>query len=67
MFFFALGAGFPLPVLADVALPAACLGGMMLMLKPAVFRWLLQREGESQRLSGEIGVAAGAGSASSRC
>ena len=59
MFFFALGAGFPLPVLADVALPAACLGGMMLMLKPAVFRWLLQREGESQRLSGEIGVRLG--------
>ena len=59
MFFFALGAGFPLPVLADVALPAACLGGLMLVLKPAVFRWLLQREGESQRLSGEIGVRLG--------
>ena len=59
MFFFALGAGFPIPVLADVALPAACLGGLMLALKPAVFRWLLWREGESRRLSREIGVRLG--------
>ena len=59
MFFFALGAGFPVPILAEVALPAACLGGLMLMLKPAVFRWLLQREQESRRLSREIGVRLG--------
>ena len=59
MFFFALGAGFPIPVLADVALPAACLGGLMLALKPAVFRWLLRREHESSRLSTEIGVRLG--------
>ena len=59
MFFFALGAGFPVPALAQVALPAACLGGLMLALKPAVFRWLLRREGESARLSGEIGVRLG--------
>ena len=59
MFFFALGAGFPIPVLADVALPAACLGGLMLVLKPAVFRWLLLREQESSRLSREIGVRLG--------
>ena len=59
MFFFALGAGFPIPVLAEVALPAACLGGLMLALKPAVFRWLLRREHESSRLSTEIGVRLG--------
>ncbi len=59
MFFFALGAGFPIPVLAEVALPAACLGGLMLMLKPLVFRWLLRREHESSRLSREIGVRLG--------
>ena len=59
MFFFALGAGFPVPALTQVALPAACLGGLMLALKPAVFRWLLRREGESARLSGEIGVRLG--------
>ena len=59
MFFFALGAGFPLPVLADVALPAACIGGLMLVLKPMVFRWLLRREGERHRLGREIGVRLG--------
>ena len=59
MFFFALGAGFPLPVLAAVALPAACLGGVMLVLKPMVFRWLLEREGEPRRLSRELGVRLG--------
>ena len=59
MFFFALGAGFPIPMLAEVAFPAACLGGLMLVLKPAVFRWLLQRQGEPRRLSSEIGVRLG--------
>lgn len=59
MFFFALGAGFPVPILAEVALPAVCLGGLMLLLKPAVFRWLLQREHESRHLSREIGVRLG--------
>ena len=59
MFFFALGAGFPIPVLADVALPAVCLGGLMLMLKPVVFRWLLQFVGEPDRLAREIGVRLG--------
>ena len=59
MFFFALGAGFPIPVLAEVAFPAACLGGLMLVLKPPVFRWLLQHQGEPPRLSSEIGVRLG--------
>ena len=59
MFFFALGAGFPFPVLADVVLPAACLGGLMLVLKPVVFRWLLKLVGEPDRLSREIGVRLG--------
>ena len=59
MFFFALGAGFPLPMFAEVAFPAACLGGLMLVLKPPVFRWLLQRQGEPRRLSSEVGVRLG--------
>ena len=59
MFFFALGAGFALPALADVALPAGCLGGLMLVLKPLIFRWLLRREGEPDRLSREIGMRLG--------
>ena len=59
MFFFALGAGFPIPVLAEVALPAACIGGLMLVLKPVVIQWLLRRAHESSRLSREIGVRLG--------
>ena len=59
MFFFALGAGFPIPILSVVALPAACLGASMLVMKPAVFRWLLRRTGEPDRLSGEVGVRLG--------
>jgi len=59
MFFFALGAGFPIPVLAEVVLPAVCLGGLMLVLKPVVFRWLLRFVGEPERLSREIGVRLG--------
>ena len=59
MFFFALGAGFPAPVLPEVALAALCLGGSMLVLKPLVFAWLLRREQESARLSQEIGVRLG--------
>ena len=59
MFFFAIGAGFPVPALADVALPAACLGGLMLALKPVVFRWLLRLADEPDRLAREIGVRLG--------
>ena len=59
MFFFALGAGFPLPILPDIALPAGCLGALMLLLKPAVFRWLLRREGEPDHLAREIGMRLG--------
>ena len=59
MFFFALGAGFPIPVLAEVVLPAACLGSLMLVLKPVAFRWLLRLVGEPDRLSREIGVRLG--------
>ena len=59
MFFFALGAGFPIPVLADVVFPAVCLGGLMLVLKPVVFRWLLRFVGEPDPLSREIGVRLG--------
>ena len=59
MFFFALGAGFPIPMLAEVALPAASVGAVMLVIKPAVFRWVLRREGETDRLSMEVGVRLG--------
>ena len=59
MFFFALGAGFDLGVLATVALPATVLALAMLMIKPLVFRALLVWEGEEPRLGREIGVRLG--------
>ncbi len=59
MFFFALGAGFDLSVLATVAIPATVLAVAMLIVKPLVFRVLLVWEGEDKRLGREIGVRLG--------
>jgi Kef-type K+ transport system membrane component KefB len=59
MFFFALGAGFELPMLSQVIVPAAVLAVAMLAAKPVVFRLLLKREGEADKLSWEIGVRLG--------
>lgn len=59
MFFFALGAGVELNVLASVAMPAAALALVMLTMKPLVFRALLVWEGEEPRLGREIGMRLG--------
>ena len=59
MFFFALGAGFDLSVLATVAIPAIVLALAMLTIKPLVFKTLLDWEGEQPRLGREIGVRLG--------
>jgi Kef-type K+ transport system membrane component KefB len=59
MFFFSLGAGFAMPMLSQVLLPAVVLAVSMLALKPFVFRYLLLREEEPERLSREIGVRLG--------
>lgn len=59
MFFFALGAGFDISVLATVALPATVLALAMLTVKPLVFRALLEWEGEEARLGKEIGIRLG--------
>lgn len=59
MFFFSLGAGFAMPMLSEIALPAVALAASMLVLKPLVFRFLLVREQEPERLSREIGVRLG--------
>ncbi len=59
MFFFSLGAGFAMPMLSQIALPALVLALTMLALKPMVFRYLLVREEEPERLSREIGVRLG--------
>ena len=59
MFFFSLGAGFALPMLSQIAVPAAVLAVAMLVLKPLVFQHLLVREQEPPSLSREIGVRLG--------
>jgi Kef-type K+ transport system membrane component KefB len=59
MFFFSLGAGFALPMLPEVAVPAAALAFVALLAKPLLFKALLVWEGETPRLSWEIGVRLG--------
>jgi len=59
LFFFSLGAGFDLSMVAQVIWPAAVLAALTLVGKPPVFRWLLHRTGESDKRSKEIGFRLG--------
>lgn len=59
MFFFALGAGFELPVLHEVIWPALGLAGLMLLAKPLIFERLLIKNGETPKLSREVGFRLG--------
>jgi len=59
LFFFALGAGFNLGGLSDVAVPALLLAAIALFIKPWVFRLLLQREHEKARMAAETGARLG--------
>lgn len=59
MFFFALGASFNLDMLQEILVPGLVVAGLMLMLKPWVFRQLLTRTGETKALAGEVGVRLG--------
>lgn len=59
LFFFSLGAGFNLGMLAEVALPALVLGALMLGLKPLVFRVLLGQLSEKKALSWDVGLRLG--------
>ncbi len=59
MFFFSLGAGFNLGLLPEIALAAIILGGVMLALKPAAFRFLLGRQSEKKVLAWDIGFRLG--------
>jgi Kef-type K+ transport system membrane component KefB len=56
MFFFSLGAGFELPAIGSVFVPALLLAVLSLAVKPVVFRLLLVRTGETERRSREVGV-----------
>ncbi len=59
MFFFGLGAGFNLSVIADVIIPATLIAILLLIIKPVVFRFLLVKQAESNELAWEIGVRLG--------
>ena len=59
LFFFSVGAVIDPSILAKVVWPALCLGGLMLVLKPPVFRWLLAWQGESRETSWEVGCRLG--------
>ncbi len=59
LFFFSVGASFDLGMLGDVLLPALLLVGLMLSLKPLIFRFLLTRISETKELAWEIGFRLG--------
>jgi Kef-type K+ transport system membrane component KefB len=59
LFFFSLGARVDPGLVAPALLPAAVLAAAALVAKPMVFRWLLLREGEPERLARETGVRLG--------
>lgn len=59
MFFFSLGASFNITILPEVIIPALLIAAAILLIKPLVFTWLLQRAGESKGLSREVGVRLG--------
>lgn len=59
MFFFAIGAGFDFSYLSDVMLPASILAGLVMLIKPVVFRYLFVRMNEASSVSWEVGVRLG--------
>jgi Kef-type K+ transport system membrane component KefB len=59
LFFFAVGATFDLQNFNSIAVPAFITAGIMLTVKPLVFRWLLTSTGEVKIVSHEIGVRLG--------
>ena len=59
LFFFALGAGLNLSALEPIWLPAILMGAAMLVLKPIVFRFALDRVSETKKLGWETGFRLG--------
>ena len=62
VFFFALGSSIALQSLSDILLPALLLAGMLLVIKPLVFEWLLHRAGTEKDRAKEVGFRLGQGS-----
>ena len=59
IFFFSLGAGFDLSMIGEILLPGLVLAFAMMLIKPPVFRILLQRTGEKLKRSYEVGYRLG--------
>lgn len=59
MFFFAVGASFDFSFVSQIYIPAIILAIVSLVLKPAVFRFLLVKSGEANQVSWEVGVRLG--------
>lgn len=59
VFFFSLGAAFDISSVQSVWIPAMLLAAISLLVKPVIFKQLWMREGESPKLSGEVGVRLG--------
>ena len=59
LFFFALGGGFDLSLLATIAVPAIILAVAMLSLKPVIYRYLLRSQSENNSLSWDLGFRLG--------
>lgn len=59
LFFFSIGARFNLTLLADIAVPAVLLAGIILVLKPLVFRFLLRNQSEHNTFAWNIGFRLG--------
>lgn len=59
VFFFAIGAGFNIGMLATIALPAVILAVLVLGLKPLIFRFLLSTQAESKQLAWDLGFRLG--------
>ena len=59
LFFFSLGASFHLELLGEIILPATILAGVILAVKPLVFRYLLSGLSETVPMGWEIGFRLG--------
>ena len=59
LFFFSIGASFDLDYLSAIAIPAIVLAGLMLGIKPVLYKFLLQGSNESSHVGWEVGVRIG--------
>lgn len=59
LFFFSVGAGFNFAYLSEIIIPAAILAALIVILKPVVYRYLLNTVSESNQVSWEVGFRLG--------